>query len=224
MTEALLFDFNGVIADDEEQHREPLRAVLAAEDIELTRQTYYADFLGLDDRTSLIEAFRRADRPLPAPRLERMLVEKTRVYQRLIARELKLVAGAVDFVPRAAERFRLGLVSGAVRQEIELVLRRIGLRSYFDVLVAAEDVAHCKPDPAGYLAAHAALDRRRAVPVGRCVVIEDSLAGLRAARAAGMRCAMLTTSHAAETLTEADVVWSSFAGHDPAELLPLADT
>src|SRR2546429_255377 len=154
-----------------------------------------------------------------------LLAQKSRVYLELIDRSLALVPGAADFVPGAAERFRLGLVSGALRQEVELVLARAGLQRYFDVLVAAEDVEQCKPDPAGYLAARGALDRRRPLPPGHCVVIEDSLPGLRAARAAGMRCAMLTTSHPSPPLADAgaDLVWSSFAGHAPAELLALAD-
>src|SRR5437870_1258480 len=225
MIEALLFDFNGVIADDEEQHRAALGVVLAEEGLSLTPQQYYSDFLGFDDRRCLIEAFRRAGKTLPAMQLERLLAEKSRVYQDLIDRSLALVPGAADFVPRAAERFRLGVVSGALRQEVELVLGRAGLQRYFEVLVAAEDVERCKPDPAGYLAARGALDRCRPLPAGHCVVIEDSLPGLGAARAAGMRCAMLTTSHPSAALAGAgaDLVWSSFAGHDPAELLALAD-
>ncbi|TMM34739.1 MAG: HAD family phosphatase [Actinobacteria bacterium] len=225
MIEALLFDFNGVIADDEEQHRAALGVVLAGEGLSLTPQQYYSDFLGFDDRRCLIEAFRRAGKTLPPLQLERLLAQKSRVYQELIDRSLALVPGAADFVPRAAERFRLGLVSGALRQEVELVLGRAGLQRYFDVLVAAEDVEQCKPDPAGYLAARGALDRRRPLPAGHCVVIEDSLPGLSAARAAGMRCAMLTTSHPSAALARAgaDLVWSDFAGHDPAELLALAE-
>jgi len=225
MIEAVLFDFNGVIADDEEQHREALGGVLAEQGLPLTREQYYSDFLGFDDRRCLIEAFQRAGRRLPANQLEQLLAAKSRIYQRLIDRSLALVPGAAEFVPRAAGRFRLGLVSGALRREVDLVLDRAGLRRHFDVLVAAEDVARCKPDPAGYLAAHAALDRRRPLPVGHCVVVEDSLPGLGAARAAGMPCAMLTTSHPSSALAEAgaDVVWTSFAGHDPAELLALVD-
>lgn len=223
MTEALLFDFNGVIADDEEQHREALTTVLAQEGVSLTREQYYAGFLGLDDRAGLIEAFRRAGKPLPARRLDRLLAAKARLYQELIEGSLTLVPGVAEFVPLAAELFRVALVSGARRHEVELVLHRARLQSYFDVLVTADDVAKSKPDPAGYLAAHAALDRHRGLPVGRCVVIEDSLPGLRAARAAGMRCAMLSTSHPAAALADADLVWSSFAGHNPSELLRLAD-
>jgi beta-phosphoglucomutase len=115
----------------------------------------------------------------------------------------------------------LGLVSGALRREIELVLDRAALRRHFEVIVAAEDVACCKPDPAGYLAAHAALDERRPLAAGRCVAIEDSLPGLAAARAAGMRCTMLSTSHDSAALAAADAVWPSFSDHDPAELFPL---
>src|SRR2546422_953606 len=155
MIEAVLFDFNGVIADDEEQHREALGGVLAEQGLPLTREQYYADFLGFDDRRCLIQAFRRAGRRLPASQLEQLLAAKSQIYQRLIDRSLALVPGAAEFVPRAAGRFRLGVVSGALRREVDLVLDRAGLRRHFDVLVAAEDVAHCKPDPAGDLAAHA---------------------------------------------------------------------
>src|SRR5437660_220493 len=151
MIEALLFDFNGVIADDEEQHRAALGVVLAEEGLSLTPQQYYSDFLGFDDRRCLIEAFRRAGKTLPAMQLERLLAEKSRVYQDLIDRSLALVPGAADFVPRAAERFRLGVVSGALRQEVELVLGRAGLQRYFEVLVAgaARRPAHGRGHGAG---------------------------------------------------------------------------
>src|SRR5213593_1177127 len=128
MIEAVLFDFNGVIADDEEQHREALGGVLAEQGLPLTREQYYADFLGFDDRRCLIEAFRRAGRRLPASQLEQLLAAKSQIYQRLIDRSLALVPGAAEFVPRAAGRFRLGVVSGALRREGDLVLDRAGLR------------------------------------------------------------------------------------------------
>src|SRR5438046_8647897 len=122
MIEGLLFDLNGVIADDEEQHRAALGVVLAGEGLSLTPQQYYSDFLGFDDRRCLIEAFRRAGKTLPPLQLERLLAQKSRVYQELIDRSLALVPGAADFVPRAAERIPLGLVSGALRQAGAVVL------------------------------------------------------------------------------------------------------
>jgi HAD superfamily hydrolase (TIGR01509 family) len=217
---AVLFDFNGVIIDDEEQHRATLEALLAEEGIALTRAQYYSEYLGWNDRMSFVEAFRRAGKPLAAERLDALVAEKSRRYERLIGESLTLVPGAEEFVARAADSCRLGLVSGALRREIDLVLDRAELRRHFEVIIAAEDVACCKPDPAGYLAAQAALERRRSLPAGRCVAIEDSLPGLAAARAAGMRCTMLTTSHEPAALAAADAVWRSFSGHDPAELFP----
>lgn len=215
---AVLFDFNGVIVDDEEQHRATLEILLARDGIALTRAQYYDEYLGWNDRMSFVAAFRRAGKPLPADRLDILVAEKSRLYERLIGESFTLVPGAVEFVARAAERYRLGLVSGALRREIELVLDRAGCRRQFEVIIAAEDVTCCKPDPAGYLAAHAALDARRPLATGRCVAIEDSLPGLAAARAAGLRCTMLTTSHEPAALAAADAVWTSFIGHDPVEL------
>src|SRR2546429_2804987 len=145
MIEALLFDFKGVIADEEEQPGAARGVVLAGEGLSLPPQQYYSVFLVFDDRRCLIEAFRRAGKALPAMPLERLLAEKSRVYQELIDRSLALVPGAVDFVPRAAERFRLGLVSGAVRQGVGLGLRRAGAQRDFDVPGAAQGGGGGKP-------------------------------------------------------------------------------
>ena len=224
MTEALLFDFNGVLVDDEAQHYESLAEVLAEEGFPpLSREVYDADYLGFDDRTSFVEAFRRANRTLTSEHLERLAAAKAAAYRVAIERSLTLVAGAPEFVRAAAARYRLGVVSGALREEIDLILERTGLSPLFEAIVAAQDVPRCKPDPAGFLAARAALDRRRPVATRHCVVIEDSLPGLQAARAAGMPCVMLSTSHTAETLRAggADLVWTTFAGHAPAELAAL---
>lgn len=215
---AILFDFNGVIVDDEEQHRATLAALLADEGITLTREQYYGEYLGWNDRMSFVAAFRNAGKPLAAQRLDALIAEKSRRYERLIGESLTLVPGAVEFVTRAAQERRLAIVSGALRREIEQVLDRTGLRRHFEVVVAAEDVACCKPDPAGYLAAHAALAARQPLTMSRSAAIEDSLPGLAAARAAGLHCTMLTTSHEPAALSAADAVWSSFMGHDPAEL------
>lgn len=217
---AVLFDFNGVIVDDEEQHRATLESLLAEEGIALTRAQYYEEYLGWTDRMSFVAAFRSAGKPLTAARLDALVAEKSRRYERLIEGSLTLVPGASEFIARAAERYRLAIVSGALRREIEAVLDRAALRRHFEVIIAAEDVACCKPDPMGYLAAHAALDERRPLAAGRAVAIEDSLPGLAAARAAGMRCTMLTTSHEPAALAAADAVWVSFQGHHPVDLFP----
>jgi HAD superfamily hydrolase (TIGR01509 family) len=223
VTEAVLFDFNGVLVDDEAQHCEALQRVLAEEGITLTREQYYADYLGLDDRTGFVEAYRRSNRTLTTELMQLLVARKSSVYLQLVARSLRMVRGAAEFVLDAGKRFRLGIVSGALRGEIDHVLGQTGLADRFEVIITADDVPRCKPDPAAYLAAHRAFNQRRPIAVDKCVVLEDSLPGLAAARAAGMPCVMLTTSHPAHRLEGrgAALVWDSLAGHAAAELANL---
>jgi beta-phosphoglucomutase len=223
VTEAVLFDFNGVLVDDESQHCEALQRVLADERITLTREQYYAEFLGLDDRTGFVLAFRHAQRTLTTELLKHLVTKKSQLYLGLVGTSLRLVRGAAEFVREAGQQFRLGIVSGALRREIDHVLSQTGLADRFEVIVAADDVSRCKPDPASYLAAHDAFNRRRPIAIDACVVIEDSLHGLEAARAAGMACIMLTTSHPSHRLQGrgAALVWDSLAGHSVSELADL---
>lgn len=223
MTDAILFDFNGVLVDDEELHRQAFTDVLETLRITLTRGEYYAHYLGFDDRLCFVEAFRRSNRTLTGELLNHMVAEKGRHYEQLIADGLKTVPGAMEFVRAAAPQFRLAIVSGARRVEIDAILGRLGLADCFAAIVSAEDVAMSKPDPAGFEAAVAALTTQRPLSARRCVAIEDSVPGLRAAQDAGMACVMLTTSHDEATLRSAGatMVWKSFEGHQPAELAAL---
>jgi HAD superfamily hydrolase (TIGR01509 family) len=215
MTKAILFDFNGVIINDEPLHCEALIHTLAEYGIDLDRDTYYREYLGFDDRECFRYSFTRADRPSDPASIADATERKNAAWERLVKANMKMVPGAADFVrAAAAEGLRLAIVSGALRREIELVLSRGGLAALFDLVVAAEDVPACKPDPAGYNQARGALR----VAAEDCMVVEDSLPGLQAARAAGLRCAMVSTSHPVESLAGADSVWPDFVGRRPADL------
>ena len=215
MDSAILFDFNGVIVDDEPQHCDALITTLAEYGFTLDRETYYRDYLGFDDRECFRFTFARHRQPLSDAQLHEAIERKNLHYERAIRASLSLVPGVQAFVAAAGRPGQaLGIVSGALRREIELVLELAGLRPHFAQIVAAEDVSACKPDPQGYRRGAELLG----VPPSRCTVIEDSLPGLAAARAAGMHCVMLATSHPASALAKADLVWRDFIGHDPAEL------
>jgi HAD superfamily hydrolase (TIGR01509 family) len=219
MQRGILFDFNGVIINDEPQHCEALIATLATYGYALDREGYYRDYLGFDDRECFRFTFTRMGREATGELIAEAIARKAERYERAIRASMELVPGAADFVrAAAAEGYRLAVVSGALRREIELVLTESGLRKHFEHIVAAEDVEACKPDPRGYIAGQAALG----IPAERLVIIEDSVPGLEAARRAGIRCAMLSTSHPASELSTADSVWPDLAGHHPHEL-PWAD-
>jgi HAD superfamily hydrolase (TIGR01509 family) len=215
MTSGILFDFNGVIVDDESQHCDSLIATLAGYGCTLDRDTYYREYLGFDDRECFRFTFERMGRPADEATLREAVARKHAEYDRSIRASMRLVPGAVDFIENAAlEGFQLAIVSGALRSEIDLVLKLAGLEPHFAEIVAAEDVGACKPDPQGFKRALQRLD----LPSKRCVVIEDSIPGLTAARAAGLRCAMLSTSYSEGAFQDADLVWRDFVGHEATEL------
>ena len=219
MHRAILFDFNGVIINDEPQHCEALIATLASYGYRLDREGYYREYLGFDDRECFRFSFERMGRTPDAALISEAIERKAAMYARAIRASMELVPGAAEFIrSAAAEGYRLAVVSGALRREIELVLGEAGLGQHFEQVVAAEDVGACKPDPQGYRAARAALG----IDPVRCMVIEDSLPGLEAARRAGMRCTMLSTSHPAGELGGADLVWQDLSGRLPRDL-PWAD-
>jgi HAD superfamily hydrolase (TIGR01509 family) len=215
VTSGILFDFNGVLIDDEPLHCQALTHTLAEYGIDIDEETYYREYLGFDDRECFRFTFARFNRPADAASIADATERKNASYQRLLRAGIPMVPGAVAFVRAAAAAgHRMAIVSGALRREIEFVLAQEDLASYFESIVAAEDVPACKPDPAGYRAGCESIG----LEAGHCVAIEDSLPGLAAARAAGLRCAMLTTSHTADTLRTADVVWPDFTGRGPADL------
>lgn len=211
----ILFDFNGVLIDDEPEHCAAFIATLAEHDLLLDQATYYRDYHGYDDRGCFVRAWQHAGRTLTGTLLKLLVKQKSERYERAIRASLTLVPGAPEFVRAAAsDGLALGIVSGALRREIELVLDVADLRRHMGPIIAAEDVTTCKPDPEGYRKGLRSLGLRpRDV-----VVVEDSLPGLAAAHAAGLRCAMLTTTHGSALLAGADLVWDDFTGRHPAEL------
>ena len=220
MTDALLLDFNGVVVDDERLHFAAFRDVLGAAGIGLEEPAYWTDYLGIDDRAAFREAFRRAGRALEPAAVRRLVERKAAAYRALASRELTLVPGVTRFVREAARAGPVVVVSGALRAEIEIGLRLAGIDGIVTAVIAQDDVAVSKPDPAAHRLALERLAAGRAAERWRACVIEDSLPGLAAARSLGAGCVMLTTAHARHDLAAADLVWDSFEDHAPAELVP----
>lgn len=213
--DALLFDFDGVVVDSEPIHLKCFQRVLETVGISLSQREYYEKYLGYDDHDCLKVAAADRGRELGEEAIARLTAEKTVLVQRAFAESVQPLPGAVALIRAAAAAdVPLAVCSGALREEIELASRTIGVLTCFRTIVAAEDVAHGKPDPEGYLAARkrlAAAMGREILPA-RCVVVEDSPAGIDAARAAGMKVLAVTNSYPAEQLAAADAVVESLEG------------
>ncbi|HUO87007.1 MAG TPA: HAD family phosphatase [Thermoanaerobaculia bacterium] len=219
MLRAVVFDFNGVLIDDEPVHLAVFQRVLAEEGIELTRDEYLACHLGHDDRRIFAAVLADRGQGADAARLARLVARKSAYYQEHVHRQgYPFFAGAAELVVAAAERgWVLALVSGAPRDEVEGALAAGGLAGRFKVTVTAEDVEVGKPDPAGYLLAIAALNSQPPLPARlihphEVLAVEDSPAGLEAATAAGFVTLALAHSHAPQGLARAGAVLPSIDG------------
>jgi beta-phosphoglucomutase len=205
---ALLFDFNGVLVDDEPIHLDMFRKVLNEEGIGLSTKDYYRLYLGMNDE-DCFKAVLRKGRRKPTPRVLRDLIRrKAGYYRAYITRHPIYFSGAAALVRKVAKTYPLAIVSGALRSEILYLLRKEKLRRYFSVIVAAEDIKRGKPHPDGFSKALRLLNKkyRLRIKPEECLAIEDSKEGIAAAKKAGMICIALTTSHPSKKLRKADYV------------------
>ena len=231
MIRAILFDFNGVIIDDEPLHLEAYRQALEAEGVALTETDYY-HCLGMDDLTFTRAAFERAGRTPTDEQLRAVIRREAELHRGLIEEELPLFPGVVTFIKALSRRYAVGLVSMARRTEIDHVLERAALADYFNVVVSAEDATACKPDPSCYNNGLEFLNRKRGeghvIPLrpDECLVVEDSPPGILSARAAGMRTLGVTNTVPEKALREAgaDCVTHSLADWTPDAVHHVFDT
>ena len=206
---AVIFDFDGVIADTEPVHFESLRRTLAGINIPLTESEYYATYLGFDDRGCILEALRGNRRPITESIVQDLMRSKAAAYLTSIKDHLVIFPGVREFVEEAAATYPIAIASGALRPEIELILEQAGLRKAFRHITSAEDVTKSKPDPQPFLHALAGLNRQQGhstLTAEACLVIEDSLPGIRAAKAAGMKVLAVTNTHTVQDLHEAHAI------------------
>lgn len=211
MLRAILFDFNGVLVDDESIHFALLQEILAEEQIELTEEEYYGSYLGYDDRACFTAALQAAGRPAPSDVVSRLVARKGAYYQLKMRQQgIPLFPGAVGLIDSAiAEGLMLGIVSGALRGEVEGILRQVGVRQHFKVIVTAEDVAQSKPHPEGYRRGLQLLNSEPPLPSRllhphEVLAIEDSPAGLEAAIGAGLSCLGVAHTYPVDRLHLAD--------------------
>lgn len=200
MIEAIVFDFDGVLADSEPAHLSALGEVLAGIGVTITPADYYARYLGLDDQGVFRLVAEEHGIRLDAPRIASLIERKGVIFDRLIAGGNVLFPEAKACVERLAPHYPLGIASGALRHEIEGILAGAGLARFFDFIVASGETPRSKPHPDPYQRA-AELHGR---PPGVCLAIEDSRWGIESARAAGLKCLGITTSYPAKGLPGAD--------------------
>lgn len=219
----IVFDFDGVIADSEKAHFEMFRQSLLDEGIELTWPEYCEKYLGYSDLECIKQVLTDKGQQCDSETVERIFQRKKALFAHFIEQNSLIIPGVRRLLKELrSENIICSICSGALTEEIEFILNKERLRDFFTFIVSADDISRSKPDPEGY---RLCLDRinvtdagRTKVPAGQCVVIEDSLWGIRAAHAADMRCLAVGTSYPVEKLREAEMVVNNLTQIDTAML------
>jgi beta-phosphoglucomutase len=206
---AIVFDFDGVIANSEPLHFRAFQDVLAEEGVDLTERAYYDRYLGFDDRGVFATVGFERGRSWSAKDVSGFVARKA-VRLEEIERDVAVIfPGAADAIRRTAAAMPIAIASGALGPEIRRILDHADLTRYFSAIVAAEDTPASKPAPDPYQKAVGLLGAGMTdapLRASDCVAIEDSRWGLESARAAGLRTVGVTSSYAAAELALAELI------------------
>lgn len=207
--EAVIFDFDGIIVDTEPLHYAAFQRLLEPLGLGFTWESYVADYMGFDDRDAFIEAFKGAESALNPAAMQEMIDRKAALFQEIIRDGICAYPGVVTLIRSLRNhRVPIAISSGALRSDILPILETLGIPDCFEVIVTAEDVARSKPDPECYRLAHAKLNRHWSLNLQpeQVLAIEDTPAGIEAAKHAGLMVLAVTNSYPPEQLTRADSI------------------
>jgi HAD superfamily hydrolase (TIGR01509 family) len=208
MLKAVIFDFDGVVADSEFLHYKTFNGALADYGVTIDKDDYYATYLGYSDSDAIDAISENFKLALTAEQKSEIMDTKEKLFDELAANENFIIDGVAEFVAMLKDNdIRIAICSGSLRAEIEQMLSKSTFADAFELIVSADDVVKGKPDPEPYLLALSKLQhgqKKTAHPTElkacECVVIEDSHWGLESATAAGMNTIAVTNSYPAEKL------------------------
>jgi beta-phosphoglucomutase len=207
---AVVFDFDGVIANSEPLHFRAFRDVLAGQGITLNESEYYERYLGYNDERAFHEIGLERGRQWDARVIADLTARKALVTAELERDGAELFPGARELIEHLAPLCPLAIASGALRAEIQRTLDREGLAGHFSIIVSADDGGASKPAPDPYRHAIERLSQALGLdaPLAAvdCAAVEDSPWGLESARAAGLRTVAITHTYPAAALAAADLI------------------
>lgn len=200
----IIFDLDGVLVDSSEFHFRAWQIWAKRHGTTMTYEFFRETFGMVND--NIIPHL--IPRKLTSEELKALSDDKEAIFREVARGKIKPLNGAVELVMALQSHgYKLAIGSSTPRKNIEVVLESIGLKDSFSVCIAAEDVTKGKPDPEVFLKAAKAIG----VLPSRCVVIEDAVAGIQAAKNAGMKAIAVTTTHPRERLKQADIIVESIA-------------
>jgi beta-phosphoglucomutase len=209
---AFLFDMDGVMIDSNPFHKISLREFCKKYGRDLSEEQLREKIYGRTNRDWITNVFGKLDEE----QLQQYGEEKEAMFRELYKDDIKPVDGLIDFLKKLeTEEIDRAIATSAPRANVDFTLGKTHMKKFFQTILDESFVNHGKPNPEIYLKTAAALGYKP----GSCIVIEDSLSGVKAGKAAGCKVIGITTTHTREELAETDLVIDNFVGLDPKTLI-----
>lgn len=213
MIEAVIFDMNGVIVNDERIHQESWRQYCKKHGFHLSKDDFTHNVFGRTEKDTFEYLYERQITP---QELENFSNERVDTAIAIYKPQIRLADGLENLLQELSElSVPLAIATSSRRRYFQFVMDTLNIGKFFQVAVTAEDIERGKPAPEIYLKAAAAIG---AVPE-RCEAIEDALSGIKSARSAGMQVTAIASTHKPDELQIADRVINSFKDIDATTLL-----
>ena len=213
MIKAVIFDFDGIIVDSEPLHLRAFQRTVETLGLKLSPTDYYSRYLACDDKTFFRKFLEDNGQQGTEREVARLVEEKGVCFEEMMGEGIRVFPGVVEFLESIRGKFHVAIGSGALTEEINLILRSKNLSEFFGFIIGADDTENPKPSPEVYLKCLEQLrrDYDGTITAGQCVVFEDSPHGVLAAKRAGMRCVGITNSCSDSELELADRVVGGFS-------------
>jgi beta-phosphoglucomutase family hydrolase len=200
--EAVIWDMDGVLADTASHHFRAWHEIFARRGIKFTEADFKRGF-GIRNDAIIKNILGKA---ITRDEIETIAKEKEAIFRRLIGKRIKPLPGAIELVRELHKRgIKMAIASSTVMANIHLIIGSLGIEKYFQAFITGHDVTEGKPSPQVFLLAA----KRLGVEPRNCLVVEDAVAGVKAARSAGMHCLAISNTHPREKLAEADLIVDS---------------
>ena len=214
---AVIFDLDGTLLDNNDVHLKAWKQYLKENEKQISDEDFKENISGRTNKDAIEHIYKKE---MTEDEASKYYLEKEEIYRKMYRLDIAPITGLQDFLEELHKhKIAMAIATSGIQVNIDFMFNHVPIKKYFKKIVNSRDVSKGKPDPEIFLKAAEVLH----IPTENCIVFEDSIAGVRAGKSAGMKVVALTTTHTPEELKEADLVIKDYSEINFERLLFLQD-
>ncbi|WP_018616507.1 HAD family hydrolase [Segetibacter koreensis] len=197
---AVIFDLDGTLLDNNEVHLKAWKKYLKDSGMEISDEDFKENISGRTNKDAVSHIYKK---DMKEDEASKYYLKKEEIYRKMYKKNIAPIAGLHEFLENLHNHnVTMAIATSGIQVNIDFMFEHVPIKKYFKEIISSGDITKGKPDPQIFTKTAAALHIARE----NCIVFEDSMPGVKAGKAAGMKVVALTTSHNPEELQEADMI------------------